>query len=140
MSDCCSSSCSTQKAATKHCCPECGIECSHVSISTIKYQIRQPWNWLDKEQIYYFCNAPNCNVVYFGDDNSIIFKSELRTEVGIKNKTPNSILCYCFGITVSDLENNTEIKSYVIQQTKEKVCACETHNPSGRCCLKDFPK
>jgi len=30
------------------------------------------------------------------------------------------------------------IKAFVIQQTKEGLCACESRNPSGRCCLADF--
>ena len=35
---------------------------------------------------------------------------------------------------------NKEIKDFVIKSTKEKTCACTTRNPSGKCCLKDFPK
>jgi len=32
------------------------------------------------------------------------------------------------------------IKAFVVQQTKEKLCACESRNPSGRCCLADFKR
>jgi hypothetical protein len=28
----------------------------------------------------------------------------------------------------------------VMAQTKAGLCSCDTSNPSGRCCLKDFPK
>jgi hypothetical protein len=28
----------------------------------------------------------------------------------------------------------------VIEQTRLHNCACDVRNPSGRCCLKDFPK
>lgn len=81
-----------------------------------------------------------CQIVYFGEDDSVIKTSALRTLVGIKEKSSNSLLCYCYGITYKDYIKTPNIKSFVVQQTKEKNCACETHNPSGRCCLKDFPK
>ena len=28
----------------------------------------------------------------------------------------------------------------IVEQTKNARCSCETSNPSGRCCLKVFPK
>jgi len=30
------------------------------------------------------------------------------------------------------------MKAFVVQQTKEGLCACEARNTSGRCCLADF--
>ena len=33
---------------------------------------------------------------------------------------------------------NLEIVEFVKRETKSKSCACETRNPSGRCCLSDF--
>lgn len=140
MSDCCSSSCSSGNRQNKHKCPICVKECSQVVTTTIMYHIKEPWNWVKQKQNYYFCDDPDCDNVYFGDDDSVLPKSELKTIVGIKEKSSGSLLCYCYGITFNDVEKNPEIKSFVIQQTKGKSCACETHNPSGKCCLKDFPK
>ncbi len=35
----------------------------------------------------------------------------------------------------------TEITSKLgTEKTNNCICACETRNPSGKCCLKDFPK
>jgi hypothetical protein len=51
-------------------------------------------------------------------------------------------LCYCFDIRFSDLSDAAAAKQcreFVINQTRNKVCACEQRNPSGRCCLRDFP-
>jgi len=48
-------------------------------------------------------------------------------------------VCYCFGVSRSDFRNDPATKDYVIAQTKAGLCSCDTSNPSGRCCLKDFP-
>ena len=112
---------------------------SIVSAETIVKHINEPWNWIVKEQTYYFCDEPDCDVVYFDEDNSIIKQSQLRTTVGIKSKDENSLICYCFGVKKNEADN-PEIKDFVLKQTKNKICACESLNPSGKCCLKDFPK
>ena len=140
MSDCCSSSSNTAISNKKYKCPVNGNEYHEVDVSTIIKHIKTPWNWIEASQKYYFCEDPNCDVVYYGEDNSIVTKSEVRTKVGIKEQSVESLICYCFGVTRKDVENNPDVKSFVIKQTKDKVCACESLNPSGRCCLKDFPK
>ncbi len=50
------------------------------------------------------------------------------------------MLCYCFGITKQDYKNDPSLRNYVIEQTRLGNCSCSTENPSGQCCLKDFPK
>lgn len=122
----------------KHRCPENGLEYSNVPIKTILHHVSVPWVREIKEQSYYFCEDPDCNVVYFGRDNTIIEKSDLRQPVWSKTKSPNSLVCYCFGVTQSDALKEPGIKEYVTKKTKENMCSCETSNPSGRCCLKDF--
>ena len=95
---------------------------------------------LIKKQGYYFCEDPECDVVYFGEDASVIEKSALRTIVGIKERSKNRLVCYCFGITLEEATDNAGIREFVIQETKGQTCACGIRNPSGRCCLKGFPK
>ncbi|MCK5920792.1 MAG: hypothetical protein KAG66_07615, partial [Methylococcales bacterium] len=51
-----------------------------------------------------------------------------------------ALLCYCYGVTCQQALNNPDAKAFVLAQTKLKNCACDTRNPSGRCCLKDFSK
>ena len=136
MSSCCAST-NTQK---KHKCPVNGVEYKEVSTKTLMHHIQKPWSLDSTEQIYYFCEDPECDVVYFGQDNSVIKKNELRTTVGIKEKSDNSPLCYCFDVTKNDAIGNSEIKKFVIEKTKKKVCACDIRNPSGKCCLRDFSK
>ena len=139
MSDCCSNSCSNIETHDKHRCPVNGKEYKGVSEKTILHHINEPWKWDGKQQNYYFCDDPECDVVYFGQDDSVIKKSELRTIVGIKEKSDTFPICYCFGLTASQASTSPEAKAFVVQKTKEHVCECEARNPSGKCCLKDFP-
>ncbi len=119
-------------------CPVNGRQYAGVSDKTILLHISEPWSWDGKKQAYYFCEDPECEVVYFGEDKSIITKSALRTVIGIKEKSEDALICYCFGVS-KRAAVDSQIKKFVIKNTKDHACACEIRNPSGRCCLKDFP-
>lgn len=139
MSDCCTSGKGNTQGKKTHRCPVNGLEYSLVSERTIKHHIKQSWQWQGHGKHYYFCEDPDCDVVYFADDDSVIVKSQLRNEVGIKSTSENALLCYCFGVTRADALSNPEVRDFVVAQTKDGLCSCETSNPSGRCCLKNFP-
>lgn len=138
MTDCCSPSNDSVKQPRQYMCPVNGKVYKSVSATTILHHIEKPWNWSAKEQGYYFCDDPDCDVVYFGEDGSIITKNSLRTDVGIKENEADSMVCYCFGVSKA-ASTNPSIKEFVVTKTKEQLCECSTRNPSGRCCLKDFP-
>jgi hypothetical protein len=140
MSDCCSKSYSNNEAHDTHRCPVNGKEYHGVPEKTILHHINEPWHWKGRRQNYYFCDDPECDVVYFGQDDSVINKSELRTIVGVKEKSGVFPICYCFGVSANQAAKNPVVKAFVLQKAKEHVCECETRNPSGKCCLKDFPK
>ena len=140
MADCCSSSDRKTARPNKRRCPANGVEYTGVSTRTIAHHIKHSWQWNDKGRHYYFCDDPDCDVVYFADDDSVILKSQLRTRVGIKEANDDALLCYCFGVTKADALNNPGIRDFVATETKLGLCSCETSNPSGRCCLKDFPR
>ncbi len=142
MSSCCSTS-SESKNNKRHTCPANGKEYLQVSLSTVLQHVKKPWQ-IDHnkliEQSYYFCSDPDCDVVYFAENDVMLNKSELRTLVGIKEPNNDEALsCYCFDVTHAEARKDPEIKQYVINKTKNKQCACESQNPSGKCCLKDFP-
>jgi hypothetical protein len=138
MSDCCTSSKCTIDSK-KYRCPANGKEYIEVAARTIAHHIKQVWKWRDGGIRYFFCDDPDCDVVYFGEDDSVVLKSQLRTLPGVKDTSDDAQLCYCFGITKADLLRHPEARDYVVSQTKLGNCSCETSNPSGRCCLKDFP-
>lgn len=140
MSTCCSSSGCDSAHPKKDRCPVNGLEYSEVSVRTISHHIKAPWAWEPSAEHYYFCDAQDCDVAYFGDDNSVVLKSQLRTRIEVKERAEHDLLCYCFGVSYADFERDPATREFVIAQTKTGVCSCETSNPSGRCCLKDFPK
>lgn len=146
MNDCCNNKDSEKKGCDqnslprKFICPVNEQQYIEVEKKTILQHIKSPWENPLHENKYYFCDDPDCDVVYFGLKGSIINKSELRTVVGKKESSKETLVCYCFGVSKALAEQKPEIKTYVSQQTKEKNCACDIRNPSGRCCLKDFPK
>ena len=139
MSNCCHSECTTGLPTKTHTCPVNGQEYKSVAQKTILHHITSPWDWTEKQQGYYFCDDPNCDVVYFGEDNSVITKSDLRTVVGIKECKPDSLACYCFGVSNSDALHHPDIRDFIVQKTKAGICSCDTSNPAGRCCLRYFP-
>lgn len=140
MPDYCNASCSTPGPARTYRCPVNGKTYSSVSWKTILHHIKAPWLWAGKAQNYFFCDDPECDVVYFGQDDTLISKAEIRTAVGVKEQSDNALVCYCYGITASEAAKDPAARAFVINETRGHVCECEARNPSGRCCLKDFPK
>lgn len=140
MTNCCSSSSCAAPHPKRHCCPVSGRECSEVSVRTITHHLQEAWKWQQTAKRYFFCDDPACEVAYFGEDGSTILKSDLRTRLGVKESSDDALLCYCFGVSKSDFLTAPAIRDFVVAQTKAGLCSCETSNPSGRCCLKDFPK
>ena len=124
----------------KRCCPISGLAGTEVSAKTISHHLTQAWKWKDNGTRYFFCADPDCDVVYFGDDDSIITKTQLFTKVGIKEASGDAPACYCFGVSKADAIKDPRIRDYVKAQTKNAQCACDIKNPSGRCCLIDFPR
>lgn len=140
MADCCSFSERTSAHPKKHRCPINGVEYTEVAAKTIAHHIKHSWKWSANGRRYYFCDDPECNVVYFADDDSVVLKSQLRTDVGVKDADNDALVCYCFGVTKVDARSDPGIRNFIVAQTKHGLCSCDTHNPSGRCCLIDFPR
>ena len=138
MSACCASTSPAHRKKDTHTCPVDGKEYAAVSEQTVLQHLRKPWKWQTRPM--YFCSTPDCPVVYFGKDGSTLEQNALRTTVGIKNHTDQAVICYCFGITRAEALQEPGLKDYVVSQTGKHLCACEIRNPSGKCCLKNFPQ
>ena len=139
MTDCCVSKPSDCVPPKRLRCPVHDKEYGSVSYKTILHHLSEPWSNAIIKQGYYFCSDADCEVVYFGQDNTLVSKSELRANVGVKEKAPERMVCYCFGVTYAAAESDHAVVDFVKQKTRQSLCSCETSNPSGRCCLKDFP-
>jgi hypothetical protein len=114
-------------------CPQCGVACKPVEMRTIYHHTKFPDNTAIITDHYYFCPTKSCSIGYFSTSGNCILKPQLRTYSDIQQDQ----LCYCFDIHLADLNANQAdaIKNFVIQQTREHVCACDIKNPSGQCCL-----
>lgn len=153
MGNCCSSGSkqssadayATEIPGTAHC-PADGRSCRRVELRTVLHHLKRPHANPPTTQGYYFCDNQECDVVYFGQDGSVITRNDVRSEVGQKSRNPDRIVCYCFDITEEEVlgemahQSSRPVKEFVIEQTRLHNCACDVRNPSGRCCLKDFPK
>ena len=139
MNDCCCTSLTADGYPKTHHCPVNGKPYHRVQRRTILHHLARPWERSVPEQGFYFCTDPDCDVVYFGQDNSVICSDSLRTSVSQKARLEDSVICYCFGVTRKQARADKAIKAFIIEQTRNAACACETSNPSGRCCLGDFP-
>jgi len=138
MSDAC---CHTTIEKTQLLCPECNQSCLPVSRQTMLHQVQFPENQRIPENNYAFCANRNCTAGYVSI-SAIIPKSQLRAFQSDRK----SMLCHCFDISESAYRtaladsSAAAIKAFIVQQTKDGLCACESRNPAGRCCLADFRK
>jgi len=138
MSECCSSPIQDKPKSAKLECPVCNKKNLSVQLKTILHHIKKPWTHTLNDEAYYYCSNPNCNIVYFTESAIVINKSDIRSSIGIKEQSADALICFCFGISKEQAESSKIAKDFVIKQTKNSLCSCNTANPSGRCCLKDF--
>jgi hypothetical protein len=118
-------------------CPHCGKQGAAVGERTLLHHLKQPWEWESRDA--WFCENPDCDAIYFLADQSIFTQTDLRTPAGIKGQQDDALLCYCFGIDRRTLAARPKLKEWVVKRTRDSQCDCEIRNPSGRCCLKNFP-
>lgn len=143
MSDCCSLK-SRSAIPERMACPENGAPSKRVDNLTLKRLVRKLPLGMPEAQ-YYFCDAPNCDVVYFAAEaEAPIFRCEdLLVRVGPKEVTDPIPVCYCFGFSRKDIVNeiaeteSSTVANRITTEVKSGHCACEVKNPSGNCCLSD---
>ena len=141
MSDCCSVKSSSQAAAVAAC-PVNGARSKQVDLLTVRSLVRQLPLRMPNAQ-YYFCEAQDCDVVYFSIDSQapVFRRADLLVRVGIKEKADPIPVCYCFGFTRADIREEivemgrSTIAERISAEVKAGNCACEVKNPSGKCCL-----
>ena len=147
MSDCCSVNAKTGNAPLVMVCPVNGARSKQVDMLTVKSLVRRlPLGMPDTQ--YYFCDSSECEVVYFPLDTQapLFRRGDLVVRVGAKETEDPIPVCYCFGFTRKDIENEIAAtgRSTVADRIKREVnagnCACEVKNPSGKCCLGDVTR
>jgi len=128
-------------------CPMNGARSKRVDTLTVKSLVRKLPVGMPNTQ-YYFCDASDCEVVYFAlDAEAPRFRREdLLVRVGAKETADPIPICYCFGFTRQDIwgEIRSTGKSGVAGRITTEVeagrCACEVKNPTGKCCLGEVAR
>ncbi len=142
MSDCCSVNAKTAAAPPVLACPVNGARSKQVDMLTVKSLVCHLPLGMPNAQ-YYFCESPPCDVVYFplNPQAPIFRRADLLVRVGAKETEDPIPVCYCFGFTRKDIEDEvaqtgrSTISGRITAEVKAGNCSCEVKNPSGKCCL-----
>jgi len=116
---------------------------SRLDALTLKALLAVPLTVVAPNAAYRFCPAPDCPTVYYRADGQQLFdEADLRERVFQKHADdPDSLVCYCFGYRVGDIQAELEHGSAgsIVAQIEAGIqagqCACDIRNPQGRCCL-----
>ncbi len=140
MSECCT-------VPSKSVPPTCPMN-SHVTkpvgYQTVEHLVTPEVKAVLLPQHYYFCDAPDCDVVYVSaSGDHLITKHQLTVRVTVKETEYPIPLCYCFGYDRQAVHTDiqlTDIHELIMQRVRAGACRCEQTNPSGRCCLSSVAK
>jgi len=115
-----------------------------VQFRTVHSLVRADRRWQLENIQYYYCEDPNCPVVYFPLDGGAYFSiGDLDVKVFAKDKGDDVPVCYCFEWTRSRIRKEIEevgkstAALEIARQVKAGLCACDVKNPKGTCCLGD---
>lgn len=140
MTACCDP---TAVEASTRVCLACGQQGAAVQLQTVKALLTE--TALGRVQLthYRFCGNPACSVVYFGDADDCFHRHDLRAPVWHKEPFGARLLCYCFGVTESDIcaevleHGHSTVAGRIREHITAQRCACDIRNPRGACCLGD---
>lgn len=124
-------------------CPVAGERGKAVPLITLRSLVLLEHAGVIEGREWFFCDLPDCSVVYFTSDGRTLDKAALKVRVGLKEQEAPRPVCYCFGHTVESIreEIGRTGRTTVAASIKAKVeagdCDCEVLNPKGRCCLGD---
>lgn len=128
-------------------CSQCAGASRYVTKRTMLLMLKPELFERISDGQYYFCSNFDCGIVYFPEhQGTCFFTNDLRVRVGTKEKQDPKPLCYCFGFDESDFRDEinrtgkTVTLGRIAELLKAGMCACETRNPSGACCLGDITK
>ena len=129
----------TSTAQAVHC-PECGTKGKKVKRITLESLLTPDSALRIGEGRYRFCDATDCDTVYFGDDGTTFAKSDLTVRVGVKESASPRHVCYCFDHTIEEIDAEVQEtgQSTVLDDIKARMktaCWCDTKSPQGACCL-----
>jgi len=142
MSDCCYPNEEMTPVSQTSICPNNGSKGKIVPTITLKsLLLPEALALLNPNQTYRFCASPNCEVVYFSDDQQTFTTKDLKVPVFQKDNKETVPVCYCFGWTPKRIDDEiktlgqTNAVEKITSHVQAKRCGCEVNNPQGSCCL-----
>lgn len=141
--------CGTGQTQSEIACPVCRKLGRTVNPTTPRHTLtRTVRDKLNAEHHYHFCENPDCDVVYYNNqDTSVFTTSELKNAVTIKDESPETPLCYCFKVlkkqALEDIARTGTTNVFQHIQSKMKSgqsCFCEKANPRGDTCTQDIQR
>ncbi|MBI4586008.1 MAG: cation transporter [Planctomycetes bacterium] len=127
-------------------CPAAGKPGKRVPPVTVRSLVRDERASEIDGREWFFCDLPDCQVVYFAQDGKTFSKEALKVRVGVKEKVAPRPVCYCFGHTVESIRDEiartgrSTVLASITAEVKAGECSCETMNPKGTCCLGDVSR
>lgn len=130
-------------------CPSCqgeGIECvgpKQVPKITLTHLVKPEFHKDIPTGQAFFCPQRDCDTVYFEAGGHEIRKYQLSVKVWQKEEPGEIPVCYCFDHSVQDILEDARRNSpptiplIIRDKIRAGLCACDTKNPKGSCCLGD---
>jgi hypothetical protein len=143
----CACDCGTGQIKSTVACPVCRKLGSTVRLVTPENTlIRDARTKIDSEHDYHFCENPDCDVVYYNEqDTSVFTTDQLKNRVTLKDDSPETPLCYCFKVlkkqALEEIAKTGTTDVFETIQAKMKPgqnCFCEKSNPRGDTCVQDI--
>ncbi len=138
---CCSTS---HRPPAKRSCPVSDFLSKPVEWSTVAALAAK---CVPRRQCFWLCEDSDCDVVYFGEDGTLLGTRDVRVIPSVKGgPSQTDLVCYCFLYSRQDIEDewkasgDTTIFERISAEVKAGNCACEVRNPSGKCCLGGVKK
>ena len=125
-------------------CPTCGTRGKRVGADTINALVGDDRRIPAGYPNGHYCPNAECATLYHFDGAiEPISKHEVKVTVGFKESQAPQMVCYCFGHTKSDIQD--DFRSHGVSRIESSIrtavvaghCNCEIKNPQGRCCLGD---
>ncbi len=136
----------TEKTAApaKAVCPVSGRRSGKIQRCTLEHLLKPGKADALRPVQYYYCNDPNCKVVYFSNEQAPYFTTDdLAVRVFAKDPGDEVPVCYCFNWTrarlfqeIRDTGQSTAVRE-ITREIKADNCHCDITNPKGACCLGD---
>ncbi|MFZ5754990.1 MAG: (2Fe-2S)-binding protein [Bacillota bacterium] len=141
MCDCC---CEKENNFAR--CPVCQTMGQLVKSITVKNLVAEDLVPQIKENDYYLCANPKCDIVYFDTNGNVYTQQEVKMPVWFKEGASPKYACYCNKVTVEEVINAVINKGAKDMKTVTEITGamkhgkCLTNNPSGQCCHKEMQR